>query len=235
MPKQTKLDEQAVIYQPRKEMTEKEKLKDMKFGEKLSYLWEYYKVHAAITIAVISLIIYFIYEIITPDIKPALYAAIINSAVDPTVLDDYSEELFEHLMLDPERETVELNDTYFLSTTGQNASMQQVLTTHIAAGEIDVIIAPESEFSNLTFYGYFAKLSDKLPTDVYSNLTDHFYLASTEDDATNNAYGIYLKDTDLFQNLTYNSEPYVMGIVQNYSHEDNTIEFIKYMFKNLKK
>lgn len=236
MPKQTKLDEQAIIYQPRKEQTEKEKLKDMSFGGKLAYLWEYYKIHAAITIAAIAFIGYIIYESVTPDITPALYAAIINSAVDPTVLEDYKEGLAEYLNIDPDRESIDLSDSFYLSSTGEaSSSMQQVLTTHIYAGEIDVIIAPESEFKNYTYYDTFSSLSEKLPTDVYSSLTDYFYISSTESDTSSKSYGIYLTDTDLFKDLTYNSEPYVLGILGNSPHEDNTIEFIKYLFRNIEK
>lgn len=236
MPKQTKLDEQAAIYQPRTKQTEKEKLKDMSLGDKLSYLWEYYKVHAAVAIAVMLLLIYMIHEIVTPNIKPAFYAAIINSAVDPKVLEQYKTDFSNSLQLNPKRESVDLNDTFFISDTDTSMSnMQQVLTTYIAAGEVDVIIAPESQFKNYAYYGYLSKLSDELPTDVYSSLTDSLMVSDTEEDTTKNAYGIYLTNSDLFKNLTYNSEPYVLGIIPNYPHEDTTIDFIRYLFKNVNK
>lgn len=229
MPKQSKLDEQAVIYQPRKELTEKEKLSEMNFKEKLSYLWEYYKVHALVTVGAIALIIYIIYEIVTPDVKPQFYAAIINSLVDKQTLENYGLEFSEYLKLDPETEEVQLNDTFYLDSGDYNVTT--ILTTYLAAGEIDVIIAPESEFEHYATTGYMAKLSDELPTDVYSALTDYFYITDTEEDAKHNAYGIYLTDTDLFKGLEYNSEPYILGIVPNYSHEENTIDFIRYLFK----
>jgi hypothetical protein len=233
MPKQTKLDEHAELYQPRKVQTEKEKLKDMSFQDKLSYLWEYYKIHATVTVVAVVLIIYIIHEIITPDIKTQFYAAIINSTIDSETLQEYSDAFAKQLELDPTTQSVELNDQFYLSTASETASsMQQVLTTYIAAGEIDVIIAPESDFKNYAYYGYVAKLSDELPTDVYSALTDSFYLTDTEEDSDKNAYGIYLDNSDLFKDLKYNSESYVLGIVPNYSHEDNTIEFIKYLFRN---
>lgn len=232
MPKQTKLDEQAVIYQPRKQQTEKEKLRDMTFKDKLAYLYEYYKIHAAVAVAAIALIIYFIYEITTPDINPAFYAAIINSAVDPTKLDEYSTDFSEYLQLNPKRESVDLNDTFYMTNDSMTNS-SQILTTYIAAKEVDVIIAPESDFKNYAYYGYCANLSDELPTDIYSSLTNNFYVSDTEEDTDKVAYGIYLSDTDLFNGATYNSEPYVLGIVSNYPHEDQTIEFIRYLFKNL--
>lgn len=233
MPKQTKLDEQAEIYQPRKVQTEKEKLREMSFEDKLSYLWEYYKVHAAITVAVLALIIYIVYEIVTPDVKPQFYAAIINSALPAETTKAYGDEFAKYLELDPKTQNVFLNDEFYFSTDSEMASsMQQVLSTYVAAGEIDVIIAPESDFANFAYYSYMAKLSDELPTDVYSTLTDNFYITDTEEDSEKAAYGIYLDNSDLFKGLKYNGEPYVLGIIQNYSHIDNTVEFIKYLFKN---
>lgn len=232
MPKQTKLDEHAELYQPRKVQTEKEKLMDMSFKEKLSYLWEYYKIHAAITVAVVALVIYIVYEIVTPDINSQFYAAIINSAVSSEAMDEYGDAFADYLQLDPTTQSVDLNDQFYLSTASETAaSMQQVLTTYIAAGEVDVIIAPESDFKNYAYYGFVAKLSDELPTDVYSAFTDSFFISGTEEDSETNAYGIYLDNSDLFKDIKYNGESYILGIVANYGHTDNTIEFIKYLFK----
>jgi hypothetical protein len=231
MPKQTRLDEQAVIYQPRKEQTEKEKLKDMKFSDKLSYLWEYYKFHAAVTIAVIAFAGYMVYQFVTPDVKSQFYAAIINSAVNPDTMAQYKTDFADYLQLDPERQSVDLNDTFYLSSDNEYMSaLQQALTTYIAAGQVDVIIAPESVFNSYAYNGYMAKLSDELPTNVYSSLTDYFYMTDIDGDPNKNAYGIYLSDTNLFKGITYNNEPYILGIIPNYPHVDNTIEFIKYLF-----
>lgn len=235
MPKQTKLDENADIYQPRKEQTEKEKLSEMNFHGKLDYLWEYYKIHAAIAIAVIAIIIYIAYEITHPDNKPMFYAALINSTVDADTLEKYKSDFAQVLQLDPKRQSVVLNNSFYIANDNEfAANSQQVLSTYMAAGEIDVIIAPESIFKQYAYYGYFAKLSDELPTDVYSSLTDNFLISDAEEDPEKNAYGIYLGSSDLFNNATYGGEAYVLGIVPNYKHEDETIEFIKYLFKKQK-
>lgn len=231
MPKQTRLDEHAAIYQQRKVETEKEKLKNMNFREKIVYLWEYYRIYAAIGAVVIALIVYFIYEIVTPDIKPQLYAAILDNAVDPDVLEQYEIDLAEYLQLDQKRQSVELNATFFSNDSDYALGTQQVLTTFMAAGEVDVIIAPETVFEKFAKIGNFAKLYDKLPTDIYSSLTDRFFISDTSDDTEKNAYGIYLDTSNLFKDVTYDGEPYVLGIIPNYPHEENTVEFIKYLFK----
>jgi hypothetical protein len=232
MTKQTKLDDQAIIYQPRSEQTEKEKLKDMSFKKKLAYLWEYYKIHAIIVIIVISLIYYIINNILTPDVSPQFNAAVINNSIPEDVWEEYKVDFGEYLQIDPERESIEFNTSFYFNNDSEfTMNMQQVLTTYIAAEEIDVLIAPESELHKYAYYGYMAKLSDALPTDVYSSLTDNFYITDLEDDAEKNVYGIYLSDTTLFKNNTNPEDPYILGIIVNYPHTDNTVEFIRYLFQ----
>lgn len=233
MPKQTVLNEDAEIYKPRKNMTEKEKLKNMPFKERLPYLWEYYKFHAIVTIAVIGLLVYTIIQIFTPDIETQFYAAIINNSISEDLWSQYAEDFSSHLELNPKKERVEINPTYYFNGAPEYAlSMQQVFTTRIAVKEIDVVIAPESLFKDYAYNGYFTKLTEQLPTDIYSSLTDYFYLSNTDEDLdSKDVYGIYLSDTDLFKKNAINDDPYILGIVANYQHKENTAEFVRYLFQ----
>jgi ABC-type molybdate transport system substrate-binding protein len=109
-------------------------------------------------------------------------------------------------------------------------NMKQALATYISTSEVDVIIAPESQFYGYAYRGYFSKLSDELPTDIYSSLTDQFYITDMEEDTEKDAYGIYLTDTKLYKNNTVNTEPYVLGILVNSEHREASVDFIRYLF-----
>jgi hypothetical protein len=233
MPKQSRLEEPVTIYQPRELPSEKEKLKNMTTKEKMNYLWEYYRLHALGGILAISVIIYVIYQIATPNINTQFYAAIIDSSLSTEAVEEFASEFSDYLELNPKLEDIQINDTFYLSGSG-NYNIQQALTAYIAAREVDVIIAPESQFLNYAKNDYFTKLSEALPTDIYSSMTDRFFLSETTEISDKNAYGIYLNDSDLFKGVTYDGEPYVLGILANYPHEENTIEFINYLFKDLK-
>ncbi|MFT4146397.1 MAG: hypothetical protein QM644_18290 [Mobilitalea sp.] len=232
MPKQSRMDENSIIYQDRIELSEKEKLRSMTLNAKLSYLWEYYKIHAIVIIAVVGLIIYFIYEVITPNVNPVFYAAVLNSPLEDDKKDAFIAEYSEHLKLDPAHEEVVINTQFYFSTAEGSpfTNMQQVLDAYISAGDVDVIIAPESDFNRYAQIGYFDKLSNELPTDVYSSLTDEFYITASEEDTSESAYGVYLTNSSLFKDLTYQGEPYVLGILSNAKHKEDTIEFINYIF-----
>ena len=233
MPKQSRQEEPVSIYQPRELPSEKEKLKNMSTKEKMNYLWEYYRLHALGGILAVAAIIYTIYQIATPNISTQFYAAIIDSSLSTETVEEYASEFSDYLDLNPKLEDIQINDTFYLNS-GSNYNIQQALTAYIAAREVDVIIAPESQFLNYAQNDYFTKLSEALPTDIYSSLTDRFYLSETAEDSEKHAYGIYLNDSDLFKGVTYDGEPYVLGILANYPHEENTIEFIHYLFKDLK-
>jgi len=231
MPKETRLEEDAVIYQPRQKLTEKQKLKDMSFQEKTSYLWEYYRIHAAVAIAVIALIIYLIYELMTPDVKTQFYAAIINNTINDQVWDQYVTNFEDYLNLNPKTEDVQLNYNFYLNASSDySMNMQQALSTYIAAGEVDVIIAPESSFKEYAYYGFMEKISDQIPTDLYASLTDNMYMSNTEEDAENNVYGIYLTDTKLFKENANNTDPYILGIIANSGHKENAAEFLRMLY-----
>lgn len=233
MPKQTRLGDNAELYQPRKVQTEKEKLHDLTGKKRITYLWEYYRIHALVTIAVVGLASYIIYGIVTPDIETKLYVAIVNNSIDDQVLTDYAGKMTEYLQLNPEKENVLINSSfYFNSTPDYSMNMKQILTTMVSAQEIDVFIAPESEFKTHAYYGFFDKLSEQLPTDLYSAMTDRFYLSDLEDNPEKSVYGIYLTDTDLFKNNARNDDPYVLGIIANSKHKNNAIELIRYLFQS---
>jgi hypothetical protein len=233
MPKETKLDESAVIYQPRQELTEKQKLMDMSAKGRISYLWEYYRVPALVVVAVIALSSYFIYEFIKPDIETQFYAAIINNSISDEVWEQYTTDFTEYLELDPKTEDVLLNRNFYLNSSGDYAmNMQQALSTYIAAGEIDVVIAPESTFKEYAYFGFFEKISNQIPTDLYTSLTDYVFLSDTEEEPEKNVYGIYLTDTKLFAENANNTDPYVMGILANSNHKENAAEFLRMLYND---
>ncbi len=232
MPKQTKLSEDAAIYQQRQELTEKEKLKDMSHRGKLAYLWEYYKFHALIILLVIGFAVYIIHHITTPKVQTELYAAIINNTISDELWEQYQTEVADYLHLDPKRQDVILNRSFYLNGDAQyTMNMQTALVTYVSAGEVDLMIAPESQFQQYTYSGFNDKLYDDLPTDLYSELTDYLYITSTEDDPEENVYGIYLNNTKFFSQYADNTDPYILGIIVNSKHKENAIEFIRMLFQ----
>lgn len=234
MPRKTILDDNAEIYQIRKQKTEKEKLRELPPKERFHYLWEYYRFHALGVIAGIALIIYVIYQIVTPKVEIKFYAAWISNTINDDIIEEVQTDFGKHLQLDPELEEVIFNTSLYLSSSSDyEVNSRLALNTYVAASEVDVMIAPESQFKGYAHNGFMDDLSDQLPTDLYSSLTDDFFISDTEEDPKKSVYGIYLTDTELFRDhaVTDPSDPYVLGIIANGKHKENSIEFLRYLFK----
>lgn len=233
MPKKTRLGDDAAIYQQRNEQSEKEKLKDMPWKKKISYIWDYYKYHGLISILVVVFICYTVYTFTKPKVETKLYATIINNTIEPDIWNEYKEKIMEYMELNPDTEEVILNyNFYYNGAPDYAANMRQAFAVYLAASEIDIIIAPLSEFSDYVKNGFFTPLSDQLPTDLYSLLTDKFYLSGTDDNPKVSAYGIYLTDTKLFKenSIPTDDDPFLIGIVTNSQYKKNAVEFIRFIY-----
>lgn len=231
MPKKTVLDDSAEIYQIKKPKTEREKLRELPFKKKLEYLWEYYRLHALGIVIGLAIIVYVIYQIASPDIETVFYAALINNTINEDIINEVQSDFANHLEINPKTEKVALNTTfYFHGSPDFEAASRMSLTAFISAKEVDIIIAPKSEFQTYAYNGFLDKLSDQLPTDLYSALTDHFYMSNQAEDPENSVYGIYLTESELFKNHAINTDPYILGIVVNGQHKGNSIQFLRYLF-----
>jgi hypothetical protein len=231
MPKKTALDDNASIYQPKKEQTEREKLRGMTSKERFDYLWEYYRKPAFVILAVLVFFIYFIYTIVRPTVTTVFSAALIDSTISSEALDDCEKDFASYLRIDSKKENVLLNSDYYLKAGDSNSmSMQSSLVAHLAAKEIDVIIAPESSFQSYVKQDMFVNLSDWMPTDLCNSLSDSFFIAKPHGALKTGAYGINLTGSALFGKNTNHTDPYILGVVGNSQHKKNTVKFLRYLF-----
>ncbi len=232
--KDTVLDDTAEIYKQRQEQTVKQKLSEMTLKEKITYFNNYYRLTAIVVIAIVIAAVYLVYTILTPKPENILYAAVINSAVDDETAEALQADFGQTLGIDPETQEITIDTSFFLgddnNVSEYTLASQQKLVAYIYAGEIDVIIAPESVFSNYTYLGNFSKLTEQLPTDLCTALTDSFYHSATEDDPASSAYGIYLDGAKIYDNNGELIDKPVLGIVANSKYKHNAAEFVRFLF-----
>lgn len=250
--KQTVLDNSAEIYKQRQEQSEKQKLSNMTFQEKVTYFKNYYLAKTIIVLVIAALAGYFLYTVITPDPENVLYTAIVDYAIDEDTAATIQSDLEKKLNIDKDKQEILFDTSFYLGgdTTASSSSdgssaeaspavssdsqytmaSQQKLITYLYAGEIDVMVAPESSFSQYAGIGYFSKLSDELPTDLFTALSDSYFYSATEDDASSGAYGIYLDGAKIYDNKGELIDKPVLGIVVNSEHKQNAIELVRYLF-----
>lgn len=230
--KNTTLDDSASIYQPRQEQTEKQKFSEMTFKEKVIYFNDYYKVKTIALIIVLIGIIYIVYSIVTPAPKTVLHVTSVNYTIDTQAAETLENNLSDYLNLDKEKEQILIDTSLFLGEEDEmTMASRQKLMVSFYAGEIDIFIAPEAEFTTYAEAGFFTKLSDQLTTEMCSEFADSFYYTQTEEDPTKGAYGIYIKGSKIYDKTGQPIENPVLGIAVNSKYSENTIEFIKYIFE----
>ncbi len=120
---------------------EKKKLSQMKFTEKIKYIWSYYK-YQIIGIAVGILLVGYIIYFTTTRKTPVLTGIILNDSALNT--EQVAADLGEYLEL-TEKQEVDLLDEVYLSATGSATNMSgtnQVLSL-VLAKELDFVICDE--------------------------------------------------------------------------------------------
>lgn len=232
--KNSVLDDSAELYKPRQEQTEKQKMSQMTFKEKVTYFNNYYRTTVIVAIIAIAVTGYFIYSIVSPKPETILYAAIVNSNLEPEAASKMQEDFGKRINIDPKTQEVMFDVSFYLGGSGNpseySLSTEQKLSTYLFAGQIDVMIAPESVFANYVNIGSFSKLSEELPTGLLTELTDSFYYSDTKDDPATGAYGIYLDGAKLYNEKGVLMDKPVLGIITNSKFKQNGVEFIKYLF-----
>lgn len=233
----TTLDDSAEIYKQREEKTEKQKLNEMAFKEKIVYFNSYYRLKVIIIAAILIFVGYLAYSILAPTPDTVLYAAVVNNILDDTKITDLQNGFADHLGIDKKKQEIMVDASFNLGTDNDTSQYtignQQKLMTYFYASQIDIMIAPESIFKSYAASGTFSKLSDQLPSDLCNTLTDSFYYSTTTDDSNSSAYGIYLDHASIYDNSGKLIDKPIIGIVVNSKYKSNAVEFIRYIL-NLK-
>ena len=154
-------------YMPRskdRSRSEREKLREMKFKEKIEYIWEYYKYHiigVAIALAILgSLLNTFIFN---PQPDVGLFIAWNAGFVDQERLEDLSATLNEHMTFQTEGEVADVS-RFFTATDDPQMSVAHIqrLVAMITAGAIDVFIVDSELFAEYSYIGYIVPLDEVL-------------------------------------------------------------------------
>lgn len=232
--KKSTLDDSAEIYNRRENLTEKEKLKNMTFREKLTYFNNYYKNKVLFIITISTFLFALLYTIFAPKTKTVLYTSIINNTIEEEEIVNLKNGFADVLDINSKKENIEIDTSLLLKNKDIDSSYamasQQKLTAQLGISEIDVIIAPESIFSKYAKEGLFVRLSDQLPTEIFTSFTNSYFLSNPEGTDTEGAYGIYIEDSSIYKNIKSPEDRPVLGIVANSKNKENSVEFIKYIF-----
>lgn len=242
--KKTSLDESASIYTKRCENeSEKVKWSRMSRQEKMIHFKTYYLRMVLLGMAVLALVGFFIYKEVNK--KDLVYrSAIVNEGMMEMPLMDFSENYIRFMGMNPEKSMASFQ-LYFTTAEMANkvgasaANDLTQLSAMIYANDLDSMIAGEEDFSVYLKNSFFVDMSTILTEDEMSTIQEYLYIPDTENNPDGKAYGVYLDQSDRYQDVFRDGggivEKPIFGIMVNSERKEESRQFLYYLFPQLKK
>lgn len=237
---------------------ERARMKEKPLKAKLSYFWDYHKVHVIIISCVFLFAATLIHSIVTAK-DTALWVALIDCNSNEATTEAYKAELTKLMGIDTSKEELNLDNSYTLTGMDSiDASSAEALSVRIMAGEIDVFVSHEDVFDRYVQNGIFRDIREVLSPEQLAYYQDSFYYvdyaiiesgAIYEQDFTQTQFvdnadhttpegmekpmvaGIYVTGTEEFQGHYYfkNGQEVVFGIPYYSENTAYALQFLDNM------
>lgn len=212
--------------------TERQKMKNMSFQDKLWYIWEYYKFHIGGVIVAVILINIIATSVYNTTIHPGLYCMIINNqsaeALDTSVL----EEEFHDFMGFGKKQPVYAESMFIAygdaATQYSYASMAK-LSTLVASKDLDIIMADRENTEHYASLDGLADLAQILPADILYAIEGRLGFAANSA-GQSLAVSLDISGTGFAQSMHLSENASNLSIISNSTHTDTAIALIRYIF-----
>lgn len=197
---------------------ERKKLASMTLGQKIGYLWEYYKIWLLILAVVIMFISMFVTMYQNSQKINLMGLAVANS----TTLSDTSgvtEDLIEMLGTGDEHETVTVDTSYYFNEDIANTDPNIIMkfSTMVAAQSIDVLISSEQVMDYYKDQEMFLMPSEYLSEEQIAALGDRV-----------SEYGVRIDGSSLLEKwdlVAY--EPVYFTVIANSPNVENAVKLLE--------
>ncbi len=192
--------------------------------DRLQFFKDYYMWKLIIGLSCVAIIIYMASEIFSDKPNDILNIAIFEEAMDTANITVVENNILEALNVEGDNNSVTIDSNYYTDNNGV-----EKLQVYAVSGVVDLVIAPEEVFLNLAEHGYFIDvesfLGDKkgFYAKGFAEVEDGFGVAQGEEVC----FGIYIGDSQFYQELGGKQETAVVGILANAVNKDNALEFLK--------
>lgn len=173
---------------------EKKKLSQMTFGQKLEYIFEYYKVHMIIALIVLIVLGWCIHHAMTY-VQYKFYGMVINS-------DQYSTEVEAqmHDILGMEKhDGFSITADLYTDDTANMGGYGNKLDIYVMAGQMDFAFADEEGVEHMVQLGAIRDIKDTAPADILKLWQDQgrlYNMEVTDDDGVTGSYDVAVDISD---------------------------------------
>lgn len=236
-PDNSVLSRNSQLYRPEDTRTTREKLKSMKFTDKVVFIVQYYGLKILAVIAAIALVIYLIVHFaFAKEVVLNIVAVNAQDIATTSAADEQSfyEDFLKTYVEDTDDAEVGIASNVSVSEDESNsAGMQnlQAIQVQLMAGTVDDVLADEAFATSLGEMGYLADITTILPQEVLDKYADDIVYATSVDTNETAPVGIRLKDNAWLKKSGWyaNVENPVIGVSAAADHADLAVDFMLYV------
>jgi hypothetical protein len=206
-------------------------LQGMSTKQKISYVWDYYKIHILSSLVILFLIISFTYSQLTSQ-ETYFDITYIGASINVDELSHVDDSLNQIVLNGSSKKVINL-DSIFTDNSSDNLNEQfsQKFMVKIAAKEIDMAIVSKKFFENNYSSDMFLNLNS---LEGFSSLpiANHEVIKRNDSNGNLAAYGISVKNINLLSNVKFTSDDYILVIISNSEKIDRSLDMLKVFLKN---
>lgn len=212
--------------------TERQKMKEMSFQDKLWYIWEYYKFHIGGVIIAVLVLYVVASSIYNSTIHPGLYCVIVNNYSSEELNTSILEQDFHDYMNFGKKQPVYV-ESMFISygddaTEYSYASMAKI-SALVASRDLDVLITDKENIDHYASMDGLSDLTQTLPADVLSAVEDRLvYSAGSTGQSV--PVSLDISGTSLADTMHLSKDACGLTLLDNSTHKDTAIALIRYIF-----
>lgn len=201
-------------------------LKNMSVKQKISYIWDYYKIHMLSVLALLLVIISFTYSQLN---NQDIYFDItyVGDLINVDELSRVDDNLNQIILNGNAKKIINL-DSIFINDSSNNLNSQsaQKFMVQIAAKEIDMAIVNKQFFEANFSSDMFLNLET---IEGFSSLPISNKNVIKKNDLNGNlgTYGIAVKDLNLLNEVKFSSDDNILVVISNSDRIDRAFEMLK--------
>lgn len=211
-------------------MEKKTVFKDLSAKAKIQYIWDYYKIpiFAVLCAAafIVSLIVHY------ASLKETVLNVIMINTLNPFEENNCAaDEFFSRQGFDPNSEEIILDNSLTILEDDSSTSTynNQKLFIKFAAGEADILFAPEFLFEQYAERGILMPLSDYLTEDELTAYSDFFVYGADPVTEEIVPCGIKLTQNNWLSEHGYYPDTIYFGIACNTAAKETAVDFFHYI------
>ena len=211
---------------------EKQKLSEMTFRKKISYLFEYYRSFVFLFIVAFLLIFYIGDAIHQSSREIILQGFFTNDDWNLFDTDEITNDL-SNILSPNNKQRIVLDDSLYIeldSSSDYVVASQGKIAAYIATKELDFIVTTESLAKHYTSTIPFMDFEDYLPEDIKDKLKDCFISLDGPENESK-AYALDMAKSRFIKGTAYDGmEPYYLIVPSSANSKDETLAFLRYAF-----